>query len=254
MVYYEDLRPGNGIWNLYYGFKTMDPQDQKTKAIIDYANKVLDATGVQNGAVDMEVFWLEDEGTPCVIDLNARWTATMWHDGLALEKALAGHDQITATIDAYLDGDAFNEIPLVPSLRQHGALVFSNVFHTGILRSIPGLLVAEKLPSYLSTYNKNAVVGNVITKFTVGQPPITILLANKDKAELDADYEHIIDLEYSGDFFDVTPSTGYTSLTALRVGSRVTAALAMLAVAAILVLLVTSRRNVSDANEYLIIE
>eukprot|EP00419_Tripos_fusus_P060862 CAMPEP_0172920022 /NCGR_PEP_ID=MMETSP1075-20121228/203239_1 /TAXON_ID=2916 /ORGANISM="Ceratium fusus, Strain PA161109" /LENGTH=185 /DNA_ID=CAMNT_0013779971 /DNA_START=45 /DNA_END=602 /DNA_ORIENTATION=- len=185
----------------------------------------------------------------------------MWHDGLALEKALAGHDQITATINAYLDSDAFNAMPLVPSLQQHGALIFSNVFHTGILRSVPGLVVAEKLPSYLSTYNK-AILGNVIKKFTAGQPPITILLANKDKAVLDTDYERIIDLEYSNGFFDITPSTGETSLTEFHLGSQglrgqrwpVLAASSVLAIAAVLALVAISRRNIPDGTEYLTIE
>merc|ERR1719195_2109571 len=177
MVYNEDLRPGNGIFNLYYDFKTMDPNDQKTKAIIDYANKVLDATGLQNGAADMEVFWLEEEETPCVVDLNARWTALMWHDGLALEKAIVGNDQITATINAYLDGDAFNEMPLVPPLRQRGAIIFTNVWHTGILSGVPGLAIAKKLPSYFGSYNERAIVGEVIKKYTSGNPPITLLFA-----------------------------------------------------------------------------
>merc|ERR1712091_342619 len=104
----------------------MDPKDLKTKAIIDYANKVLDATGLQNGAADMEVFWIEEEGTPCVTDLNARWGALTWHDGLKLDNALTGHDQITATIQAYLDRDSFNKIPLVPSFKENGAVVFLN--------------------------------------------------------------------------------------------------------------------------------
>ena len=62
---------------------------------------MLDATGVRTGASDMEVMWLEEEGGPCLVDLNARWTALMWTDGLALEKAIAGNDQITATVNAY---------------------------------------------------------------------------------------------------------------------------------------------------------
>merc|ERR1719235_827308 len=123
----------------------MNPEDQKIKAIIDYANVVLNVTGLRNGAADMEVFWLEEEGTPCVVDLNARWTGLMWHDGLALEKALAGNDQITATISAYLDADAFNELPLVPPIKEHGAIVFMRPHSTGILQDTPGMAVAEKL-------------------------------------------------------------------------------------------------------------
>jgi len=257
MVWIEDLRQGNGIFNLYYGFKAMDPEDEKIKAIIEYANSVLDATGVRNGASDMEVKWIEEEGRPCLIDLNARWTALMWTDGLALEKAIVGYDQITATVNAYLDGDAFNEMPLVPSLRQHGAIIFTNVWHTGILRGVPGLAVAEKLPSYFGSYNERAVVGKVIEKFTSGNPPITLLFADKDQAVVDADYNHIIDLEYADAFFDIglAPSTGYVSLPALHMddGGAI-AALAILAFAAVLTVVAKSRRNLRDGTEYLCIE
>jgi hypothetical protein len=255
MVYHEDLRPGNGIFDLYYGFLTMDPRDEKTKAIIDYANKVLDATDLRNGASDMEVFWLEDEGTPCVVDLNARWTALMWHDGLALEQKVAGHDHITATISAYLDGDAFNSIPSVPSLRQHGALAFVNSFRRGILKSIPGLAVAEKMPSYLGISNKDAVVGNLIVKYSgfhTQHTPLYVLLGSKDKAVLDADYEHIIDLEVSNAFYDVTPHTGYT----LMLAGSMLAAVGLIAVgsmlAAVVLFAAMSRRKLPDNYDHVV--
>jgi hypothetical protein len=262
MVWYEDLRPGNGIFNLYFGFKVMDPKDQKTKAIIDYANKVLDATGLRNGAADMEVKWLEEEGGPCLVDLNARWTALMWHDGLALEKAIVGNDQITATVNAYLDADAFNEMLPVPSVKQHGAIIFTNVFHTGMLKGIPGLAVAKDLPSYFGSYNERALVGKPIEKYTKGNPPITLLLADREKAVMDADYDRIIGLEYADAFFDIAPSTRYASLAALHEGGSgltghqplAIVALAMLAVAAVSVVAATSQRNVRDGTEYLTIE
>jgi len=263
MVWTEDLRPGNGIFTLYYGFKTMDPKDPKTKVIIDYANKVLDATGVYNGASDMEVKWNEEEeDTPCLVDLNARWTALMWHDGLALEKALAGNDQITATVNAYLDGEAFDKIPAVPSVAGHGAIIFTNVFHTGILTGIPGMAVATKLPSYFGSYNNRAVLGKPIEVYTVGNPPITILLAHKDKAVLDADYNLIIGLEYADKFWDIVPSTGFAYFPALGSGDGnlpsqllpAIAAVAMVALAAVMAIVAVSRPNIQDGTEYLSIE
>jgi hypothetical protein len=262
-VWNEDLRPGNGIFNMYVGFKMMDPKDQKTKAIIDYVNKVLDVTGVQNGASDLEVKWLEEEGTPCLVDLNARWTALMWNTGLEIEKASVGNDQITATVNAYLDGDAFDKMPLVPSLKEYGAIVFINVHQDGILTDIPGLAAAKNMPSYFSSYNKRAFVGKPIESFPgTSNCAIYILIAHREKAVLDSDYNRIIELENSDAFFDITPSTGYTSLTALRSGNGglpghrlpAIAALAMLAAAAILAHAVMSRRNVPDGTEYLTIE
>jgi len=272
IVWHEDLRPVNGDFDLYMGLKAMDPDDQKTKVIIDYANKVLDVTGLRNGAADMEVIWVEGEATPCVIDLNARWTALMWHDGLALEKAINidGIDQITATINAYLDGDAFNKMLPAPSLKQHGALYWPEVFHTGIMRDIPGLAVAKKLPSYLGTYMKPdapAPIGKLIKNPHGSHSPYAIILAHKDKAVVDADYDRLIDLEFANAFFDITPSAGRTSLIGLRQaegslpGHQLPAvtALVIIAVAAVLALAAQtlaalSQQNVRDGTEYLTIE
>jgi len=257
VVWNEDLRPGNGIFNLYYGFKFMDPEDQKIAAIIDYATKVLDATGLRNGASDMEVIWLEEEGTPCVLDLNARWTALMWHDGLALEKAITGNNQITATVDAYLDGDAFDKMPPVPSIKQHGAIVFTFAHHTGFLNNIPGLSVAKRMPSYFGSYNDGLFVGSLIEKLATSHPCLQILLAHKEKAVVDGDYDRLISLEYSDAFFDIRPSRGYTSLSSLNPvdGSLpVILLLVMLTVAALLSLAAMSRRSVRDGTEYLTIE
>jgi len=262
MVWNEDLRPGNGIFNFYYGFKVMDPKDEKIQVIIDYANKVLDATGLQNGAADMEVIWLEDEGRPCVIDLNARWTALMWHDGLALEKAIVGNDQITATANAYLDGNAFNEMPPVPSIKQHGAIIFTMARHTGFLRDTPGLAVAKKLPSYLGNYNDGMFVGTLIQKLPTNHPCLFILLAHGERAVVDEDYDHIIGLENSDAWFDITPSKGSTLLTALRPsyaalpghGLPAIAAFAMLLVAALLAYATMSRQSARNGTEYLAIE
>jgi len=261
MVWNEDLRPGNGIPDLFFGFKVMDPNDQKIQVLIDYANKVLDAVGVRNGASDMEVFWLEEEDRPCVVDLNARWTGLMWNDGLALEKAITGHDQITATANAYLDGDAFNEMPLVPFIQQHSAILFTMPHHTGVLRDTPGLAVAKKLPSYLGSRNDGMFVGALIETLPTTSPCLYILLAHREQAVVDEDYDRIIALESSDAWFDITPSTGYTALTALRPsdgglsgnGLPAIAALSMLTVAAVLARVALSPQKVRDGTEYLAI-
>jgi len=261
MVWNEDLRPGNGIFDLYYGFKVMNPEDPKIATIIDYSNKVLDATGLANGAADMEVMWLDDEDAPCLVEINARWTALMWHDGLRLERAVTGNDQITATINAYLDGEAFNKMPAVPAVSQYGAIIFTNVWHTGILDGLPGMAVTEKLPSYFGSYNKYAVVGKVLKKFTAGDPPITVLLANDDEAVVDADYDRIIGLENADAFWRMRNADAST--TALRLGGSLpgqrmpalpaVVALAALGVAAALALFARSRRGTQDGTEYIII-
>lgn len=257
MVFDEDLRPGNGIFDLYFGFKVSDPKDKKIAAIIDYANKVLDATGFKNGAADMEVFWLEDEGTPCVVDLNARWTALMWEDGLNLEQAITGHDQITATMNAWLDGDAFAAMPAVPEIKQHGAIVFGNAPFTGILTANPGLAVAKALPSFFGSYNEGAFVGKTIRKNTAGDPPLTLLLADKSSAVVEADYNRLIGLENSESFFAISPSAPVASLTGLHSNGGLPlpaiAAIAVLAAALTAGFVARSRRSAKDSTEYLML-
>jgi hypothetical protein len=258
MVWQEDLRPGNGHFDLYFGFKTMDPKEKKTQAIIDYVDGVLDATGFRNGASNMEVKWLEDEGTPCVIDLNPRWSACMWNDCLKLEQVLSGTDQITATMNAWLDGDAFNDMPLVPMVKQAGALVFTNFFHEGILKSVPGMAVVKKMPSYYSSFNVFANVGQLM--IPSDRAPIKVLLIDSEKAVLDADYNRIVKLETSGGFYDITPSS--TPITSLMSGQGVSSVSGLLAIAAsalfvlalVLARVVWSRPNVQEGMEYLILE
>lgn len=261
VVFNEDLRPGNGYFDLYYGFKFMDPEDPKIKAIIDYANKVLDATGLQNGASDMEVFWIEEEGAACVTDLNARWTALEWQDGLALENALTGNNQITATINALLDEDAFNKMPFVPSLNQHGAILFTFPHQTGIVEGVPGLEVAKKLPSYFGSFNEGLGRGKVIEKLYNSHPCLFILLADKDKAVMERDYNLLIDLQLSGTggFYKMMPAQSYLSLTALRHSSGdlpklAGAALALGIVAAVSAVVAMRRRNVPEDTDYVTIE
>jgi len=259
VVWTEDLRPGNGYFDLYYGFKIMDPADAKIKAIIDYANKVLDATGVQNGASDMELFWIEEEGAACVTDLNARWTALQWQDGLALENALTGNNQITATFNALLDEDAFNKMPVVPFVSQHGAIVFAMAHETGTVQGIPGMELTKKLPSYFGSFNEGLVRGKVIEKLYNSHPCLFILLADKDKAVVDKDYNLLIDLELSLRYFDFAPLPSHLSLRALRHSSGKSpilagVALALITAAGALALVAMSRRNVPDDTGYVTIQ
>jgi len=185
----------------------------------------------------------------------------MWHDGLALEKATVGNNQITATVNAYLDGDAFDEMPPVPSLQQHGAVIFAYARETGFLRDIPGLAVAKQLPSYFGFYNE-IPVGMRFQKLPTSHPCLFILLAHREKAVVDDDYDRIIGLENSYVFFDIRQLTGNTLITALRSsvgglqGHRlpVIAVLALLTVASAFAFAAMSLQRVRDGTEYLAIE
>jgi hypothetical protein len=260
MVWYEDLRPGNGWFNLYYGFKALDPKEKRTQKMIEYAHKVLTATGVQNGASDMEMFWLEDEDQPCVTDLNARWTSLMWKSGLDLEKSLTGVDQITATANALLDKDTFDRMPVIPSLNKQGAILFVMLHHVGTIKDIPGMKLVEKLPSYRSSFYSGLYQGMGISHLTNGDPDIKIELAHEDKAVVDKDYNYIMNLEFSKMFYDIVPE--HSSFLALRQRGDsslaqwlpTTVALMMFTIAVVLVFVRKSSSAVEEGTEYVIIQ
>jgi hypothetical protein len=204
-VWFEDFRPANGIFDQYYGFKLLDPKDDFTKVIIEYANKVLDATGLYNGAANTEVKFLEEENQVCLVEINARWAGIGWHDGIAVEKATVGQDQYTAAFDAYLDADAFDKMPAVLPLRQHGAVIFTVNTHAGILKGLPGVAAAKESSSYLDSYVEHRLVGigKYIAKTTPDTCPVYVALAHKSEAVVDKDYHHLIHLEKENTFFDV---------------------------------------------------
>merc|ERR1719160_666172 len=109
-----------------------------TQRLIAYSNKVLDAVGLYNGAANLELKFLEDEDQPCLVEVNARWPGISWNDGLAVEQATAGTDQVAAAFDAYLDKDAFERMPAVHPIKQWGAVIFALNWRPGVLRGMPG--------------------------------------------------------------------------------------------------------------------
>lgn len=218
-VWREDFRPANGAFNDYFGFKVLDPEDALSKMLIDYSSKVLDATGLYNGAANLEAVFLEDEQTPCLMEVNARWAGLGWTDGYAVEEKCVGTNQISATFDAFLDPVAFEQMPAVRPIKEHGGLVFGVNYVSGILKGIPAVAAAEKCASYYST-SILCTVGKPLSKTTNGDAPIIITLIHKEKAKVDADYTNLIKLEQTDNgFFDIEPTADSAIITATRVDS-----------------------------------
>jgi len=266
-VWFEDFRPANGIFDQYFGFRTMDPADAKVKRMIEYSNKVLDALGLYNGAANLELKWLEDEDQPCLVEVNARWAGINWDDGLAVEKATTGIDQVTAAFYAYLDQEAFDKMPAVRPIKQHGAMIMAVNYETGVLRGIPGLAAAKRDKSYLSS-DGGALngIGKPILPTTPGTIPVQIGLAHPDSAVVDSDYDRIIKSEYEHTFFDIVKNlTSYkssraTALASRGVGHSASSLLAFAACAVLGIFMVaffttaSSRQPGSSEAEYVSIE
>lgn len=260
-VWFEDFREANGVFDQYFGFKLLDPADAFTKIIIDYGTKVLDATGLRDGAANTEVKWLELEQKACLVEINARWAGIGWKDGLAVEQAAVGTNQVAAAFDAYLDQDAFDKMPSVLPLKQHGAVVFTVNTQRGILIGIPGLYVAMHSPSFLSSDLEYATMGKVLPLTTPNAIPINIALVHPVEAVVTADYNRLIDLEYADQFFDIMqlkrmphqdapfPSTNLAGLMVEQRPLMLLAAVGGLLATGVMVMLVM-RRKATDDTEY----
>lgn len=246
-VWFEDFRPANGIFDQYFGFKLLDPADEFTKKIIDYAKKSLDAIGLYNGAANTEIKYLEDEHQPCLVETNARWAGINWNDGLTVEQKALGNDQITAAFTAHLDGPGFDKMPDVLSLKHQGAMIFGINYNAGLLTGVPGFEDAKKYPSYLNSYLQ-CDIGKYMAPTTPSTAPFTIGFVSDSKADVDADYARVIEREKDGSFYTIVPEA---QLIATRTNSvaftTVLAMFALIAAAAAMFF----RKQPKDDTEYL---
>jgi len=253
-VWFEDFRPANGIFDQYFGFKLLDPAEDFTKKLIAYAEKSLDAIGLYNGAANTEVKWLEAEQQACLVETNARWAGINWNDGLGVEQAAVGNDQINAAFSAYLDGDAFEKMPAVLPLKKWGGMIFGINYQSGLLKAAPGFEAAKKYPSYYNGLFQK-VLGQPIIPTTPDACPFTIGLVSDKKADVDADYARIVDLEKANKFFTVVPENLRLSAAQSSGHVGVVVFFAMLGLGAMALAIATvSRQEKRDGTEYLAVE
>lgn len=192
-VWEYDKRAANGAPFVYFGMRLMDPQDAIAQELINYmAGKggVLDALGFKNGPGHAEVK-MEVDG-PCLVEVGARchgWSGT-W---LSLVKECLGpHNQVQATIDAYLDEDAFDELPFAPpGLLKHGTCVMLVSRQEGTLASLARNLL-EELPSFHKAILGHCHIGEHFPKTVdLFTSPGQVLLASSNAKQLEADFARI---------------------------------------------------------------
>jgi len=220
-VWIEDFRPANGIFDQYFGFKLMDPADPKIQKIIEYGKGILTATGLHNGAANTEIKWLDNEDAPCLMEINARWAGINWGDGLTIEDHCLGKNIIQAAFESYLDKDAFDAMPDVRPMKCHAAIINTINFQAGILKGMPGLELAKKLPTYLSSDIDSAaglagMLNKVLPLTTPNSIPVNIAFASHDEAAVYRDYDYMIELQAANKFFDIAPAMLKGSLLARK--------------------------------------
>jgi hypothetical protein len=208
-----DKRTANGSSNVYFGC-TPEPSDSPdSEILIPYVRAVLDALGVKNGPTHAEVIMTATG--PCVIKVSctARGGDGNWRP---LCRALTGgYSQIEATVDAYLDEEAFAALPGVPPspFKAAGVEIFLVSFSRGTVAATPGFDIIKQLPSfvYLETgVQEGSQVDYTIDLFTsVG----SVLLMHYDRTVLEADVARIREMEENNTLFEYDLESAAFTLT-----------------------------------------
>lgn len=114
-IWEYDKRKANGANFVYFGMRLKPSDSELAKAMVPYADKILDALGIMNGPSHMEVMvnTVIKNGVvtyvPCLVEVGARC-----HGGegtwLPVAMECVGYTQVLVTLDVYLGGGLFESI------------------------------------------------------------------------------------------------------------------------------------------------
>jgi len=204
-VWKYDKRSVNKANFVYFGMSLMPTDSEEIQALVAYADRILDAVGIQQGPSHMEIMltWVtSSEGKrvpdPCLVEVGARC-----HGGegtwLPLTVECIGYNQVSVTLDAYLSGTLFNSLPKDSYALKRSAREVDMVSrHGGIVRALPGENIIRELPSFRSI-NWEVKPGDycavTVDCFT---RPGCVQLVNDSEDACQRDLETIHDLEMMG--------------------------------------------------------
>lgn len=110
-----------------------------------------------------------------------------------------GYNQVDASIDAFLDPEAFARYPDAPlTLKEFGCEAMLVSYEEGVLQDLPGLMHIQTLPSFLSKelfVTKGDKLHKTVDMFTT---PGSVMLVHPSQDILNQDLDTIRALELSG--------------------------------------------------------
>lgn len=198
-VWEYDKRSCNDAPFVYFGVHLRAVQGPVLTRIVQYVLQVLTALEIQQGPGHAEVKFVN--GEPCLIEIGARC-----HGGdgtfICMVDRCLGYNQVSATIDAFVDADSFEALPALPTeLLAHCAEVTLVSYSAGTVLAIPGLSHVQQMASFLKAYVPDTpVVSKSIDLFS---SPGSVMLLHEDPAQLMQDHDRIRTLELAGDFFQL---------------------------------------------------
>ena len=200
-IWEYDKRSVNNANFVYFGMRLVTSDSEKARAMVAYADKVLDALDIKEGPSHMEVMVRPDsEGRPdvCLVEVGSRC-----HGGegtwLPVAMECIGYTHVTVTLDAYLSGKLFASLPKDSFIQKKAGREVDMVSrYGGIVRSLPGEEAIRKLSSFRSIHwevKPGDYVSATIDCFT---RPGCVQLVNDSEEQAESDLEAIHDLELLG--------------------------------------------------------
>lgn len=205
-IWEYEKRSVNGANFVYFGMRLIPADTVKSQIMVAYADKVLDALGINNGPSHMEVMLdtQTDAATqeplfvPCLVEVGARCQGGegTW---LPLAKECIGYTQVEVTLDVYLEGTLFESIQKDKFPKHKAAREVDLVSRNGgIIRRLPGDAAIHLLPSFRSVswdVKPGEYIAKTIDCFT--RPGCVQLVADTEE-EVERDFEAIHALEELG--------------------------------------------------------
>lgn len=206
-IWEYDKRSVNGAHFVYFGMKLRSAESAMMQVMISYADKVLDALGINEGPSHMEIMLntitTVDPVTgaatvvydPCLVEVGSRC-----HGGegtwVPVTMECIGYSQVTVTLDAYLGGSLFDSMdkdsyPMVKAGRDVDLVSR----HGGIARSFPGDAVIRKLKSFRAISWEKKPGDYVPITIDCFTRPGCVQLVGDTEEQVDADMETIHNLE-----------------------------------------------------------
>jgi len=188
-----DKRHAYGSDFVYFGIRTMTDDHPHFSAVIDYALNVLNALEFDNGAAHMEIM-LTNRG-PVLVECNCR-IAGCAGDFDKCEELLSGRGQIELYTDTILKPSSIASIPDIAKIEGDAAISFYHVNGEGKIEAT----VEETFSKVknMSSYVKDKLwlsVGSDVVKTSGDMDTLlgTVVLYNKDSAQLEKDFEMVHD-------------------------------------------------------------
>mmetsp|Transcript_8797 Transcript_8797/g.13163 ORF Transcript_8797/g.13163 Transcript_8797/m.13163 type:complete len:979 (-) Transcript_8797:119-3055(-) len=200
-VWEYDKRSANGANFVYFGMRLRSACGERERALVAYAEQVIQALHIVQGASHMEVI-MTSTG-PCLVEVGSRC-----HGGEASWAVVAeecvGYTQIEATLNCYLRPDRFDALPPAPeTLLKQGAEVFMVSRQRGILTATPGLAEIRSMASFRRLGMLTQVGSPMVPTVDCFTRPGSVELVNALPADLEADCARIRQMELSEELFVV---------------------------------------------------